>query len=289
MTSAMRTALVAGVVAIAAAPAALLGVSNVQASRSATAWLTQQAGPSMPAGQQADIITNRRITGASPASLKGALRALAPRAVAYATTAGATAKIVIAQRAAGASGPLAGRDFLASLDKQSRDGRYGSTAFDQCLSMIAMRVSGRKVPATAVTALESGRGENGWSFSLVPAEQADVDSTSMAVVALRAAGVPKTNPSVTRALAWLSTQRSGAGWTAFSGAAPSSDSTALVARAQVAAGASAAVGQAFLRAHQQRSGAIANTTTVPESRLLATIASVPPLAGISLANGFRRG
>ncbi len=243
----------------------------------------------MPAGQQADIITNRRITGASPASLKGALRALAPRAVAYATTAGATAKIVIAQRAAGASGVLGGRDFLTSLEGQAKDGRYGSTAFDQSLAMIALRVAGRRVPATAVTALESARGENGWSFSLVPAEQADVDSTSMAVVALRAAGVPRTNPSITRALAWLSTQRSGAGWTAFSGGGPSSDSTALVARAQVAAGASAAVGQSFLRAHQQRSGAIANTRAAPESRLLATIASVPPLAGISLANGFRRG
>ncbi len=170
----------------------------------------------MPAGQQADIITNRRITGASPASLKGALRALAPRAVAYATTAGATAKIVIAQRAAGASGPLAGRDFLASLEGQARDGRYGSTAFDQSLAMIALRVAGRRVPATAVTALNTARGDDGWSFSLVPSEPADVDSTSMAVVALRAAGVPKTNPSVTRALAWLSTQRSGAGWTAFS-------------------------------------------------------------------------
>ncbi len=282
---------IAGAVAlVATAPVAVGASRSDQAAASrATAWLTRQAGPSMPAGQQADIITNRRITGASPASLKGALRALAPRAVAYATTAGATAKIVIAQRAAGASGVLGGRDFLASLEGQARDGRYGSTAFDQSLAMIALRVAGRRVPATAVTALNTARGDDGWSFSLVPSEPADVDSTSMAVVALRAAGVPKTNPSITRALAWLSTQRSGAGWTAFSGAAPSSDSTALVARAQVAAGASAAVGQAFLRAHQQRSGAIANTTTVPESRLLATIASVPPLAGVSLANGFHRG
>ena len=111
----------------------------------------------------------------------------------------------------------------------------------------------------------------------------------MAVVALRAARVPASDPAIRDALTWLESQRANAGWTLFSGGAPSTDSTALVARAQVAAGVSADVGLTFIRRLAEPSGAIANTRAAPESRLLATIASVPPLTGISLANGFRAG
>lgn len=275
---------------IAAAPAALgASPADQRVATRAAAWLTRQPVSAMPAGQQADIITSRRLTGAAPAALRPALAALAPKAAAYASTPGAIAKIVIAQRAAGASGALAGRDYLAQLSASAQGGRFGQTAFDQCLSMVALRVAGRAVPQAAVTALTTSRSGAGWSFSLSPDETPDIDSTSMAVVALRAARVPASNPAIRDALAWLAAQRTGAGWTAFAGGAPSTDSTALVARAQVAAGANASVGMAFIRGQAEPSGAIANTRAVPESRLLATIAAVPPLTGISLANGFRRG
>ena len=282
---------VAVVVALVAAAAAALGANgaNGAVAIKASAWLTRQQVSAMPAGQQADIITSRRLTGASPASLRPALAALAPRAAAYASTPGAMAKIVIAQRAAGASGALGGHDYVAQIERSAVGGRYGRTAFDQCLSMVALRVAGRPIPAAAVTVLTDARSDTGWSFTLTSSEQPDVDSTSMAVIALRAARVPASNPAIQDALAWLAGARSGAGWTAFSGSAPSADSTALVARAQVAAGVSPAVGLAFIRGLAEPSGAIANTRAVPESRLLATIASVPPLTGISLANGFRAG
>jgi hypothetical protein len=275
---------------LAAAPGALVAApADQRVAARATTWLTRQQVAAMPAGQQADIITSRRMTGASPASLRPALAALAPRAAAYATTPGAIAKIVIAQQAAGAPGVLAGRNYLTKLQSSGAGGNYGQTAFDQCLSMVALRVAGRAIPPAAVTVLTESQSAAGWSFSLTPSEAPDVDSTSMAVVALRAARVPASNPVIRDALAWLTTQRTGGGWTAFAGAAPSTDSTALVTRAQVAAGANASTGQAFIRGLAEPSGAIANTRAVPESRLLATIAAVPPLAGISLANGFRAG
>lgn len=275
---------------IAAAPAALgASPADQRVASRAAAWLARQPVTAMPAGQQADIITSRRLTGTPPSALRPALAALAPRAAAYARTPGAMAKVVIAQRAAGASGALGGRDYLAQLQSSAEAGRFGQTAFDQCLSMVALRVAGRPVPAAAVAMLTGARSGAGWSFSLAPAEAPDVDSTSMAVVALRAARVPASNPAIRDALAWLATQRTGAGWTAFAGGAPSTDSTALVARAQVAAGANALIGVAFIRAQAEPSGAIANTRAVPESRLLATIAAIPPLTGVSLANGFRQG
>ena len=263
--------------------------ADVRTASRASAWLASRPVASMPPGQQADIITNRRLTGASAASLRPALARLAPRAAAYATTPGAMAKVVIAQRAAGAAGPLAGRDYLGALTRSGRQGRYGDTTFDQTLSMIALRVAGRPIPPAAVRTLTGARAGAGWAFSLAPTDEPDVDSTSMAIIALRAARVPASSATITGALAWLRAHRSGAGWTLFDGASPSVDSTALVARAQVAAGASPAPANAFIRGLAEPSGAIANTRAVPESRLLATIAAVPPLAGISLANGFRAG
>jgi hypothetical protein len=155
--------------------------------------------------------------------------------------------------------------------------------------MIALRVAGRPIPPAAVRTLTGARAGAGWAFSLSPTDEPDVDSTSMAIIALRAARVPASSATITGALAWLRAHRSGAGWTLFDGASPSVDSTALVARAQVAAGTSPAAANAFIRGLAEPSGAIANTRAVPESRLLATIAAVPPLAGISLANGFRAG
>ena len=281
----------AGAVAIIAmAPAALSATAaDRQVAARATAWLTQQDVAAMPAGQQADIITSRRLTGASPAALRPALKTLGRTAAAYATTPGAMAKVVIAQRAAGMSGALGGRNYLERLQRSTREGRFGRTAFDQCLSMVALRVAGRPIPPAAVPALTGSRSDSGWSFSLTSSQPPDVDSTSMAVVALRAARVPASDPAIRDALTWLESQRANAGWTLFSGGAPSTDSTALVARAQVAAGVSADVGLTFIRRLAEPSGAIANTRAAPESRLLATIASVPPLTGISLANGFRAG
>ncbi len=285
------TVMLAGAVAlVATAPAALATSAADRAAASrASAWLARQPSGGMPAGQQADIITSLRIAGTSPAALRPALAALAPRAAAYATTDGARAKIVIAQAAAGRTGALAGHDYLAEIQQSSADGRYGSTAFDQALSMIALRVAGRPIPPSAVTTLRAARSGDGWSFSLSPSEDADPDSTSMAIIALRAARVPAGDPAIRAGLAWLGAHRTGAGWSAMTGAQPSADSTALVARAQVATGTSSGPALAFIRALQERSGAVANTRAVPESRLLATIASVPPLAGISLANGFRAG
>ena len=280
---------IATAVAAAVAPTAwAANAGDLQAARRACTWLaTQQQGTA--AGQQADIITDRRIGGASTASLRPALTMLAARAASYATTPGAMAKIVIAQRAAGESGALGGRDYLAQLTRSQRRGRYGTTAFDQSLAMIALRVAGRPIPPTAVRVLTGARSESGWSFDLSPTDDADVDSTSMAIIALRAARVPASSPIITRALTWLGSHRTGTGWTLFDGAPPSVDSTALVARAQLAAGVPRSTATAFIRGLAEPSGAIANTRAVPESRLLATIAAVPALAGVSLANGFRAG
>lgn len=289
----MRSAAVAaaGCAALVAAPAALGATPADRASASrAAAWLAGEAPSSMPAGQQADVLVAMRITGTPVRALAPRLRPLAQAAPGYAGTAGATAKVVLGAVAGGGNPrSLGGTDYLARLGSQSSGGRYGRTAFDQGLSMIALRAATGRVPQAAVTTLLGSRSGPGWSLGLTDGGEPDVDSTALSVVALRAAGQSCGSPAIREARAWLATQRSGGGWTAYAGSPPSANSTALVARADIACGATATGALRLIRSLQQRSGAIAFTRTEPESRLLATTESVPALAGRSLARGLQPG
>ncbi len=281
-----------GVAMIAASPAALgtTAADRAAAQRAAT-WLAGERSGSMPAGQQADVMVALRITGTPPRALAPRLRALAASADGYADTAGATAKVVMGAVAAGGNPQrLGGVDYLARLRSSTTGaGRYGRTAFDQGLSMLALRSATGRVPGAAATTLLGLRAGPGWNLELSPAGEPDVDSTALAVVALVAAGRPCSSAPIRQARAWLATQRSQGGWTAYPGTGPSANSTALVARADIACRAGAAGPLRTIRSLQQRSGAIRYTRSQPESRLLATTESVPALAGVSLARGLRPG
>ena len=297
MTAVRRTrpsiaiALVAGA-ALVAAPAglAVTGADRAAATRAAT-WLAGEPPASMPAGQQADVMVAMRITGRPARALAPRLRALAAAAPGYADTAGATAKVVMGAAAAGGNPRrLGGSDYLTRLRSQSNgSGRYGRSAFDQALSMIAWRTATGRVPAKAASTLLGLRSGAGWNLDLSTTGGPDVDSTALAVVALVAAGRRCTSSPIRQARAWLAGQREGAGWTAYPGSGPSANSTALIARADIACRARAAGPLRVIRSLQQRSGAIAFTRAQPESRLLATTESVPALAGVSLARGLRPG
>lgn len=280
-----------GCIVLAAAPVALgTGAADRAAATRAAAWVAGESPSSMPAGQQADVMVAMRITGTPASALSPRLRSLAKSAPGYANAAGATAKVVVGTVAAGGNPRrLGGIDYLARLSSQSSGGRYGRTAFDQGLSMIALRTATGRVPQAAVTTLLGARSGPGWTLGLTAAGEPDVDSTALSVVALRAAGQSCGSPAIRDARAWLATQRSDGGWTAYAGSPPSANSTALVARADIACGAPATAALSLLRSLQQRSGAIRFTRAEPESRLLATTESVPPLAGVSLARGLRPG
>ena len=290
-----RTRAVAGAVVVAALAAAPMAQATTPADRAsakrAAAWLAGEPPTGMPAGQQADVMVSMRITGTPPRALASRLRAMQRTAPAYADTAGATAKVVLGVLAAGANPRrVAGTDYLARLRASQRTpGRYGQSAFDQGLAMIALRAATGRVPAAAATTLLALRTGPGWNLGLGTSGVPDLDSTALAVVALRAAGRPCSAQPIRAARAWIASQASGGGFTAYPGSPPSANSTALVARADIACGASAARPLRLIRSLQQRSGAIAFTRSQPESRLLATSESVPALAGVSLSRGFTPG
>lgn len=273
-----------------AATGPIVTTASHHAAQRAARWLATQPMAQMPAGQQADVVVDLRITGASTASLAPRLRSLSRVAPAYATTAGAAAKVVMAVSAAGANPTaLGGVDYLGRMRSAERDGRFGTTAFDQALSMIALRMAGRRVPPASVGVLLKARSGSGWNFSLDPTQPAGVDDTALSVVALRAGGLACSTPAIRAARAWLARHRSGAGWTAFEGQAASANSTALVARAEIACGGRPLAALAFIRSLQASSGSVAFTRAAPESRMLATSESVPALAGVSMANGLSPG
>lgn len=285
-----RAAVLAAGIAITAVPAASGAPADRAAAGRAAAWLAAEPLAGMPAGQQADVMVAMRVTGTPVSVLGRRARLLAASGPKYATTAGATAKVILGAVAVGARPSRFGdTNYLARLQSHSSGGRYGSTAFDQGLSMIALRAATGRVPRVAATTLLRARSGPGWTLGLTAEGEPDVDSTALSVVALRAAGQSCASPAIRGARAWLAAQRSGGGWTAYAGSPPSANSTALVARSDIACGASASAALQLLRSLQQRSGAIAFTKTQPESRLLATSESVPPLAGYSLARGLRPG
>ncbi len=260
------------------------------AAARAAAWLAGQPTAGIPAGQQADVMVALRLTGTSARQLASRRRALARTAPGYATSAGASAKVVMGAVAAGADPRrLGGVDYMARIARTRRGaGRYGTTSFDQALAMLAMRSATGRVPRAAARTLIGLRSGPGWNLALTSDDEPDIDSTALAIIALRAAGTSCRSSAIAGARGWIARQRVAGGWTAYSGAPPSANSTALVARSEIACGGRATRALALLRRLQQRSGAIRYTAAEPESRLLATTESVPALAGVSLARGLRR-
>ncbi|HWH13268.1 MAG TPA: hypothetical protein VNT51_00870 [Miltoncostaeaceae bacterium] len=278
----------AGVVALGAAPTALsapacAGPADRAAAQRAAAWLAARPAAGMAPGQQADAIGALRAAGRSPAALRGRARVLARVAPGYARTPGAAGKVALATVAAGLpAGRLGGVDYLARIRRSYADGRYGASAFDQALSILALRAAGQRVPPGAVAALRGARGPGGWNFALRRGGPDAVDSTALVLEALAAAGVRRSDVHVRGALAWLARQRArDGGYAAAGGRRPSeANPTALVIRAQCALGLTPPPAtRAALRRLAAADGRIRFTRASEGSALLATLDALPALAG----------
>ncbi|HEX2503218.1 MAG TPA: hypothetical protein VHK00_04690 [Miltoncostaeaceae bacterium] len=265
----------------AAAPAAGAAGDAARADRAA-AWLAGAAAGA-PGGQQADAIVAMRAAGRTAASLRPRLRALATVAPGYARTAGGAGKVALAAVAAGTDpSRLGGVDYLARIRARYASGRYGATAYDQAFSILALTAAGRPVPRAAVRATLAERGTGGWSFALSRQTRDSVDATGVVIEALRAAGVPRTNPALAAAAAWILAQRNGEGGLASAGggAATDANSTAGAIRALRALGRRPpAATLAALRALQEPSGAVRFTAAEAGSRLIATNDAAVAFAG----------
>ncbi len=268
-----------------AAPHAGAATADARAAARATSWLVKNAAGA-PAGQQADVIVALRAAGRSRASLRPRLASLGRQAPSYARTAGGAAKVVMAAVAAGRDPRrLGGVNYLARVRSRYASGRYGATAFDQALSLLAVSATGATPPRSAVRATLAARGRGGWSFDLTRRGRDTVDVTALVIEALAAAGVPASNPGLRAGAAWMLAQRNREGGVRSSGhgGPTEANSTAGVIRALRALGRTPpASTRAALRRLQAGDGGLRFTRKAAGSRLLATSDGLIALAGRSL-------
>jgi hypothetical protein len=287
----MRRAPIVAVAALAAgagivaAPAAGAASADSAAAQRAATWLAAHTAGA-PAGQQADAIVALRAAGRPRVALRARAAALARVAPAYATTAGAAAKVAMAAVAAGRDpASLGGVDYLRRITNRYAAGRYGASAWDQALSLLALRAAGRPAPAAAVRATLAARGSGGWSFDLTPRGRDSVDATAIVLEGLAASGVKGTDARVAAAVRWMLAQRNSRGGlgTSGGGAPTDANTTAGAIRALRATGRTPPASlRAALRRLQDRDGSIRYTEANGGSRLLATTDAVVALAGRSL-------
>lgn len=270
-----------------AALLALPTAATASPASSGAAWLATAQRPGAD-GMAADALValraGGRLSSADAARRAKALRAGANR---YAATAGGTAKTILALVAArsGSARCAPGVDLLVRLQRQGRNGRYGTTIYDQAYAMLAAHALHAGPSDRAVRTLLGARGRGGWNFQMTTSggRADDVTATALAILAARAAGVPKTNGALRAGLEWLRTQRTPAGGFALSRRDRNeANSTALAIEAARAMGSRDTRATSALKSLQRPGGAFQFTRDDAGSRVLATNDAVIALSGHNL-------
>jgi len=134
-------------------------------------------------------------------------------------------------------------DLVAAMGKGADlDGRYRRPAFNGLLYVaLAHWAINCAVPGDLVARIKAAQQPNGsWDFSGAPSGTGiDVDTTSLAVIALTRAGLPSTDPAIAKALTLLARQhRANGAWqaTVFPPAVDDPNTTSLATLAIAATG-----------------------------------------------------
>jgi hypothetical protein len=131
-------------------------------------------------------------------------------------------------------------DLLARMDRHRTEAGgydFGAVFNGALYAALALDATGRPIPAGLVAQIRAGQREDGsWNYAgdLDPENAGEPDTTSLAVLALSAAGLDTTDPTVADAVAYLAggQQPSGA-WQAFGADDPNSTSMAVLALSAV--------------------------------------------------------
>lgn len=276
-------------------------LNYLQTQQNADGGFGSGFSPESTAGSTADALHAIVAAGGDPASFdqdgNTPLSYLAGQAAAV-DNAGDLSKLILAVVAAGEN-PRAfgGVDSVARLegmaDSQGRLMTNNDTFFSHILGVLALASVQRPLPEGAVAAIQDAQQEKGaWAWDGSAGTDADTNTTAFAVQALVAAGEPADSTAVTGAMDYYrSIQNADGGWPYQSpssfGTDTDANSTALTIQALIAAGQDRAAWTtsedgdpiATLEAFQNESGAFAWQAAVPDDNLLATVQSLPALAG----------
>ena len=126
-------------------------------------------------------------------------------------------------------------DLLARIDsRRNGDGSFDFGAqFNGALyTAIALSGEGGGVPAALVEQIRAGqRSDGSWDYTgTTTADGEDIDTTSLALIALRSSGIAKDDPAVAAAVAWLAArQQANGSWQAFGADDPNATAMATLA------------------------------------------------------------
>jgi hypothetical protein len=272
--------LLIAVLALAAIPAS---ASNRSSARAGARWLAAHVGGG--GGSAADTLVAMRsagvLTTGGARSRAGDLRR---GARSYVTGAGQAAKLILGLAAAhsGSARCAGSLDLRIAMGRDYTRGRYGRNAFDQALSLLAIRALRERVPSAAIRFLRGARGGGGWNVLLRrsggPAD--DVSSTAITILALRAAGVSRRDRALRSALSWMARQRTRSGGFALGRRDRNeANSTALALEAERAMGRADRRAARVLRGLQRKDGSFQYTADDAGSRVIASTESVTALSG----------
>ncbi len=217
-----------------------------------------------------------------------ALDYLEDQAAAYATSAAATGKLILAVIGAGLDpAGFGGLDLLQTLAAfHNGSGQFGSSNWDQAYALLALRAARATPPAGSRTQLLNAQTTaGGWGF--MPGDDPDIDSTGLILQALAAAGEPNGSPAVTQAVAFLDNQQNPDGGFAYQSPFPSNASSTALATLGLIAMANNPLGTTwtisnttpldYLTDQQSPLGGFAGYSGPND--LFATVSAIPALMG----------
>lgn len=190
-------------------------------------------------GQNMDAIFAVRAAGFDPA--KDLTGGKSPADYLRANAAAATSPAAAAKAALGAKAlgldpkAVSGTNLIAniSVGLDAATGKYAADDFSQSIAMLGLACTGNPVAASATTALKATQIANGgWGFS----GASDPDTAAIAIQALLAAGVPKTDAALVKALAYLKAAQADDGGWGYDTTASNVSSTAFAIQALLALG-----------------------------------------------------
>lgn len=190
-------------------------------------------------GQMMDATLAVRSAGYDPSKDlvdgKGPLQFLNATA-AKATSPAAAGKAALGAKALGLDPKsVNGTDLISVVNAgyNTETGAYASDDFSQSIAMLGLSCTGNQVGAKAIAALKATAvKDGGWGFG----GAADPDTTSIALQALLAAGVAKSDAAVASGLAYLKANQGNDGGWGFDPNESNTSSTAFVVQALLALG-----------------------------------------------------
>lgn len=245
------------------------------------------------ADQAVEVAAALSITGVRPDVLSKALDRMRTSGPAATKRGGVTGRLVAGLVASGVDPhSFGGVDYVAKLQSfyDAQTGAHDASGlYANALAIIGLTSAGAPIPANSVTYMRANQcPTGGWSHQPGCGLAPDVDSTSQVVMAMRAAGVPSDDLSLTRARDFLSgaanTQR---GFGQQAGDPTNANSTSLAISAIVALGgdpraapwSNGSTGPVeALTALQMPSGAMRYVASEQTANDYATVQSVPGLS-----------